>query len=230
MIKVLVLTFAIILCTQNVAQTLSGVEGIFLSPSAYTKPDGEIVVGVSTINKNSVNLYGNMSNLFSAFFSLTYLPGLELSLRLSKLTEYKGNTQTADRSINIKYNLLNESEFFPSLLLGIHNITRIVESGNHFNATYFVVGKRFLITEIINLEINLGYGLEIHKIGDYEFQGVFGSGSLSLKYRIGLFAEYLNEYPNYGIKANLLGPLSFSIGFVKSKYFSAMLSLSHNLN
>lgn len=120
--------------------------GLIQTPSGRVAPEGEFSIGTS-IN-NSYRFY---------YTSLQLFPWLETTLRYAQIPDrlysqdpsFSGNNILADKSIDVKFRLFEESRWLPEIALGIRDIG----GTGLFDGEYIAASKR-----IKNVDFNLGIG------------------------------------------------------------------------
>lgn len=201
--------FCLVLCgcvlshAMTPGQTLGGVPGFIRAPSAEMLRDGAFCFGASYIPKEILNYTEHRRNAVTAFASLTFLPFLELDLRLTRQLDLpKGATHTVDRSPVLRIRLHRETKTLPALVLGFHDLFSTIQEGTarHFAATYLVVGKR-LTLGTWGLYPSLGYSHPLYANRQSEIEGWFGG--IRLEWRqlphFSLAADWVNQRGSFGI-------------------------------
>ncbi|MDZ7316149.1 MAG: YjbH domain-containing protein [candidate division KSB1 bacterium] len=184
-------------------QTLGGVPGFIRAPTAEMLRDGTFCFGASYIPKEILNYTEHRRNAVTVFASLTFLPFLELDLRLTRQLDLpKEATHTVDRSPVLRIRLQRETKKLPALVLGFHDLFSTIEEGTarHFAATYLVVGKR-LTCGTWGLYPSLGYSHPLYANQQSEIEGWFGGVRLEWRRLPGfsLSADWVNQRGSFGI-------------------------------
>ncbi|MDZ7369749.1 MAG: YjbH domain-containing protein [candidate division KSB1 bacterium] len=184
-------------------QTLGGVPGFICAPTAEMLRDGTLCLGASYIPKKILNYTEHRRNAVTAFVSLTFLPFLELDLRLTRQLDLpKGVSHTVDRSPVLRIRLHRETKTLPALVLGFHDLFSTIEEGTarHFAATYLVIGKR-LTLGTWDVYPSLGYSHPLYANRQSEIEGWFGG--IRLEWRqlphLSLAADWVNQRGSFGI-------------------------------
>ena len=220
------------------AQSLNGLSGNYNIPIADVPNDRSISLGLNYIARQGLNYGGHKYDLVNYFFTLAYLPNLELSFRINALQNVGGN-YTWDRMFSFKYRFLKENDLFPSIAIGLHNpySTGAVEDvSHHFNSTYIVATKTIKgIPFIQGIKITAGYGDDFIRSDDYQYIGFFGGISAQINFDAAGkgYMEYMLEHDaerfNTGIRLKLFNHISLLGGFLGFKYPCGGASVSFSL-
>lgn len=256
-IKVLLISsvFSLIASNQSYASsTYYGDSGYFSTPSAEYIGDRYINIGYGYLPKDrSYVITSNQNNIYS--IGMGFFPKVEVGINFNQvITGYPDvdnpylKDSAFDRSIFIKFQALEETDFIPALSIGGRDLfsnTAINYRGNYVTANqqtfYGVVGKTFY-----DFKFNLGYayspaqpiGTAVapnstgQKIVDNSFKlnGVFGAiRSPKLFSLISGIIEYDSKYFNYGVEIGDLYGLSAKIAMIDIKYPTAKLNWNHKL-
>ena len=124
---------------------LFGMTGLIDLPSADMQPDGQFTATAGYFA-------GYLRNTVSAQF----LPGLEVAFRYSILEDLSVNTDLFDRSFDAKVRLLQESDVWPAVAIGLQDFL----GTGVFSSEYIVATK----------------GLETEDYGNFRFTAGFGWG------------------------------------------------------
>lgn len=153
-----------------------GGTGLMEIPTARVLDDGELRLGFS--HAYPYNWYGLAMGIF---------PGLEASGRVTELRNVEGEffDNRKDRSLDFKYQLLEESRGLPAVAIGVMDFfgTRF------YPAEYVALNRQFF-----PLDMTLGFGHNRLKgpveIPLLESVGLFGGLELALHEKLHLIAEY----------------------------------------
>lgn len=216
------------------AQSIVGMSGDYIIPTANLTKDGELNAGVSFFNRKYFE-YREFSGKEDAVFyylNLGYLPFLELGLRITSLAQHPRLVGgVGDRMVNIKIRLFKENEIIPNIVVGLHDILGVLhrDSSTHFNSLFLVLTKnldKFLFEKV---SFTLGFGSSMLKARGHQFVGIFGGVSV----KIFSFLEFLSEYDakrfNLGIKIKFFNRLTFIGGVQNFEAFSGGLILENCL-
>lgn len=205
--------------------------GLISIPTAEINSDNTFNIGTSFINRNITDYANGARDIINVYTNITYLPFLELGIRITRQLNYSGNSHVMDRMFSFRFKVLNESEFLPSLAVGANNPYSTLESANHFNSSYIAVTKNISFSNIINkLSFTLGYGSDFIKAADYQFIGIFGGINLTLfEESINVLLEYDAERFNVGFRLNLFNHIKLLAGLMDMKHFSGGAAVSFRL-
>jgi hypothetical protein len=112
--------------------------GLIETRNARFRPDGALEAGVS---------YRRQRTFW--FLNFQALPFLETTFRFAQLLAPDGNESTTDRAFDVKLRLLEETEFLPSIAIGLQDF---VGTGK-FSGEYIVGSKRWG-----DFDFSLGFG------------------------------------------------------------------------
>jgi hypothetical protein len=224
-----IIIFMIFAFKFSAGQSLPGTTGYYNIPSANFYEDKTMLIGCNYLNKEYLE-WNNFRQPGLAFYTtINYLPFVELSIRFSrKIDRTPEQTSVGDRMASIRVRPIEESENFPSVVIGVHSFFTTLSSGlaSHFNSTYVVLSKNFEFDHCMhNLGITVGYGSDILKARNYQFIGFFGGISITpknLRY-LELMLEYDADKFNYGVRVIIKEHIVLLAGFEGMHYFSGGL-------
>jgi len=128
---------------QDLSYNLYGVPGLIDTPNARSAPDAEIA---ATLGGFSLQQRGS--------FSFQLLPGLSGTFRYTGISEElgPGTDGTFDRSFDLRYKLVNETDVLPDIAIGLQDF---LGTGD-LSAEYIVATKT--ITPQLDVTAGLGWG------------------------------------------------------------------------
>ncbi|MFX0134433.1 MAG: YjbH domain-containing protein [Candidatus Hodarchaeota archaeon] len=216
--------------TSYKAQNLAGITGLYYIPTARVNSDGQFDFGASYFAKKAID-YSNINrNVYVIYSKIGYLSFLEVAVRLTAVYDSYEPNHSADRMISFKIRLLNENYYLPVVSVGMQSLFATDNEARLFNSTYIVLTKSFQTNTIIkNVELTLGYGIDIIKSRDYDYIGLFGGISLSPWNWSEIMLEFDAERWNGGVRVTLLEHIKVLAGLIEYKYFSGGVSVSWNL-
>lgn len=197
---------------DGIAQSLTGTTGLVTIPTAEMPKDGEISFGLNWSNRKS---FLNSTKNYSGFISLGYLPFIEISGRLTRCLNLPKEMGIGDRMASIRLRPFIENAFFPSVVLGVHDLV----GTRTFHASYLAISKSFCPSGI-GMNIHLGYGVDWIEADRHQFVGLFGGISLSPKEFITLMLEYDAEKFNCGVRLFILNHLELLVALLDFDTFS----------
>lgn len=228
---VLMALFCIVLNAINAQQDFRnyaapsqlGMTGLIYTPSAYLPKWGMVDFGFTHYHKNAAYTFGANEYAERSFLSsITFLPFMELSLKLTKpyTTPVDDNYGLGDRSISIRAQLMKERKHLPAILIGIQDA---FGESSFFSTNYLVFTKKYSLKQF-EVVANLGYGHAFKETrGDY-LQGAFGGVQAHWK-AVNFLAEYDTEQLNIGLGYQFKKMLFLKAALVDGRYFSGSLSL-----
>ena len=124
-----------------------GMTGLIYTPSAYLPKWGMLDFGFTHYHKNAAFTKGANENAERSFLSsMTFLPFMELSIKLTKpyTTPIDDNYGLGDRSISIRTQLIKERKYLPAVLIGIQDA---FGESSFFSTNYLVFTKRYSLNQ-----------------------------------------------------------------------------------
>lgn len=224
-IRLLVVSFALASFFQfgnSIASSLTGNTGLVTIPTAEMLEDREIRFGLNWLDKKYVPYAAGKRNVIVPYFTTGYLPLLEVSLRLTRLATRhppRSHAGIGDRMASVRLRLYNESGFFPSVVLGVHD----PYGNSFFYSSYLVTSKRFQAAYTA-MSFHLGYGIDRDEAMGNQFVAAFGGVSLSPMRHLALMLEYDSERFNCGALVSLFGRFDVLLALLNLDTFSAGVS------
>ena len=177
----------------STAQTLTATTGLLNIPSADMQADGTFIMGTNYLPEINQPAWGY--NTGNYYFNLTFLPFLEVAYKCTLIkTPSTGRYTQEDRSINLRMQLIKERDYFPSILIGVHDIYTHTTNSQYFGASYIVLTKHIEINTNI-LGITSGYGAKL--LRNNEFVGLFGG--ITFTPAVIKPITFMGEYDSVGI-------------------------------
>lgn len=213
------------LCYQyNYTQSLTGITGLLSVPTADLLKDREISFGASYLNKKYLPASFSNDDGLAYYVTVGFLPFVELSIRFTK--RLAPQDALGDRMFSFRIRLIDEKEFTPSILIGVHDPFHSTEERtNRFTATYLVITKNIVLGRILsNLKLSSGYGTDLINSRSYQFIGFFGGLSLEVFHFLELISEYDTQIFNTGVKLNLFNHLTITAAYMDLNYFSGAIN------
>lgn len=181
------------------AQPTAGTGGLLNSPTAVIPEDGMVTAGANYLpDILTPQPYFNYDT-YNYYIGMVFLPFFELGLRMTLLKEpgeVKFNNQ--DRSLAMRFRILKEKKYLPSIVIGGNDFYTTSQSGNqYFKSVYIAGSKTFNLGESM-ARVSLGClsdftndNMEYSPFGGLSFSPAF------LK-SLSLMAEYDSRYINAG--------------------------------
>jgi len=219
--------------TSFFAQSLTGLSGYFKIPSAYISEDAQLSIGGSIFNRKYQQYSDYQKDDAAAYILLGYLPGVELSLRITRAIGSYTPSSNFDRMFSGKLLIIDEGEFIPAFSFGLQNPISTEESANHFNSTYFVISKLFQLSSIVSTSFTVGKGFDWAKAADYEFIGFFGGAEIKISptdiINMSLIFENTGLVSNIALKLIIFKHFMLLAGFEGLDALSIGSAISINL-
>lgn len=218
--KIIQTLFAIVFSIQVNAQSISGVSGLINIPSGYLNNDGSFFVGYSSIPPGVFQPFWGGDNPrgnggYNLYANIVFLPRVELSFRYSFESNIKPNKYSnyfPDRSSAIRFLLKRESPSVPSLVLGLHDVSRIFDNSERemFSNIYIASSKE--INFITNSKVTIGYGFDTKQFKSRQYKGLFGGIEFGLNNLVNFDIisqprfklEYDSQFLNTGVEFLIL--------------------------
>jgi hypothetical protein len=213
-----------------VAQSLTGTSGLVTIPSAELPKDGEVIFGLNAGNKKyNVRNPGKFHH-YSYYATIGYLPFLEVSLRLTRHTNFSwsfGDEGLGDRMASVRLRVMKEKKYTPSLVLGVHDVFSAFEKTKvvYFNALYIVGSKTIKpMNSPFRFGLHMGYGTDRMKAKHHEFVGLFGGLSIGYKDFLSFMVEQDTEKFNGGVRLDLFRHVQILAALLNFDSFSGGVS------
>ncbi|MEL6926034.1 MAG: YjbH domain-containing protein, partial [Bacteroidota bacterium] len=149
------------------------------------------------------------------YINLGFLPFAEINVRLTRPYGDNSDDQElgiGDRSYNVRFRILKESEKWPAIAIGFHDL---FNASSYFNTNYLVLSKQFSWRKL-TIGTSLGYGYIFGEPFGAYLDGIFGSASVQWK-NVEALLEYDAEYINFGARAYFFEHLQVQIGLMNFK-------------
>lgn len=187
------------------AQSLLGYQGVIKVPSAFTTPDGRIVLGYGQV-PGSTSLFKRLGSNVNHqkneiyFVNIGFLPFIEIS---GGIVRYDFHTMgVGDRTFAIRCLLLKESKYYPQLTIGVHDpfSAYATRMSQNLTTSYLVTSKTMQLFKYSQLYLHLGYSNDLFEADQYLLLGWFYATELRIYDYVTFLAEYDTEMYNYGIR------------------------------
>lgn len=222
------------------AQSLTGTNGLFKTPSAYIANDGQSYIGASFYPKGYYE-YLNRGFRYTGmptFITLSMYDRVEIMFRYTHQLGHEVNPQTQyfpDRMFTLRYNALKEGKNHPAITIGLHDVSEALGGTSAtpwFLSTYLVASKT-LYTNLVSISPSIGYAYDVFgSARPMIFDGVFAGFELTpnaLPY-ITAVAEYDSSNFNVALKTTVLGHLHFAVGLLDMQALSGFFTYRFNLS
>lgn len=208
------------------AQSLIGTSGLVTIPTARMQRDGDLSFGFSYFDKKYQDYSKRDYNVAAIYSTFTFLPFLEISVRLNRMIDYPGQYYTVDRVPSVRLRLLNEKKYLPAVVFGMQDFATAFGGVQaiHFNATYLVLSKKVSV-----VDLHLGYSSKIMTAAIYQFDGFFYGMSWSPFKSVSLFAEYDSRRINAGFQAQILKHFALNLAVLNFDSYAAGISCKIHL-
>jgi hypothetical protein len=202
------------------AQYSMGVSGLMSVPSADMQADGMFMCGLNYLPLDMLPHGAGWKDWGSInyYLNITFLPFLEVAYRCTILdvhTENSDNTWQQDRSVSLRFRVLKEKHWWPSLLVGSNdafttgqlNPLQTVGGNRFFSSVYAVATKHI---RLAGHDVGFTVGGLVPMRRNAAQDGVFGGVSYAPACfkTLTLMAEYDTNGINAGAAIRLCGHLS----------------------
>lgn len=200
LISARIIIFILLLATKNIiAQSSVGTSGLLNIPNGEIFADKTFSAG---INYLPLGISGDIFtyNTGNYFFTLVFLPNLEVTYRMTLLKENSKIFNEQDRSFGFKFRIIKERKYTPSLVIGMSDIYTSSERGanRYFTSSYIVSDKNFE-TGLLKHRITFGYGFSAELI--YRLTGFWGG--YTLEHKLLPRFSFTNEYDTKNVNTAL---------------------------
>jgi len=232
-----ILTFLFVVCSGSYifsqSSSLIGPQGLILTPTAHTMPDGQIKFGYSKLNAPDIFIkWGDETTQNHLFYStLVFIPQLEFSGLLTFAPGTSGNDGSdtyKDLAVFAQYHILKETAKRPGITLGLWDF----HSYSYYNALFAVFTKKITNSHHYKIYSHMGYGvdwIDTHW-GDVSVEdrsafvphhlvGVFGGIELKYQEIATLMLEYDTSKFNAGIRFFLFDTIDLNVTAMGFKTF-----------
>lgn len=184
--------------------SLSGTTGLVETPTARIISDGRVAFGLGYTDKYYA-LFSPGDAQLVYYVTVGYLPFLEVGLRITTFPEdirsgilgwYK------DRMANVKWLILDEGPYMPSILLGGQDI---YGDNMRYNALYAVMSKSVRLPRLGTTDVHLGYASDLMKAQRHTMIGVFGGVEIEFHKYLTVMVEYDTRKYSAGLRIMLWG-------------------------
>ena len=213
------------------AQSTTGTRGLVKAPTARMFEDGTISLGAAFIPPGyhkrtfgewkgyivpnaGLNTFVTV-NLFP-FMEVMFRYSHELNLPVTPITQY-----FPDRMFTARFKLLNETEKWPAVVLGMQDVVAFFAkdaagggTAPNFASSYLVATKNFEYKGF-SIDASLGYGSDLGDIPAKEFRGLFGGVEITTPYLkdTQLLLDYDATYINIGVQKQFFKKLHTMVSY-----------------
>jgi hypothetical protein len=213
------------------AQSTTGTRGLIKAPTARLFEDGTLSLGAAFIPPGyHKRTYGNLKgqivpnaglntfitvNLFP-FMEVMFRYSHELNLPVTPITKY-----FPDRMFTARFKLLNETEKWPAVVLGMQDVVAFFDTNAagggtipNYSSSYLVATKNFEYKGF-NIDATLGYGSDLGDIPAKEFKGLFGGVEITTPYAedAQILLDYDATYINIGVQKQFFKKLHTMVSY-----------------
>ena len=231
--KPLTLLVACLLFATSIsnAQSTTGTRGLVKAPTARMFEDGTLALGAAfippgyhkrTFGSKKGDVVPNAG--LNTFVTVNLFPFMEIMFRYThehnlKVLPY--SIYFPDRMFTARFKLLNETNKWPSLVLGLQDVVAFFDTeaaaggeAPNFASTYLVVSKKFKYNGY-SLDASVGYGSDIGDIPAKEFRGLFGGVEITTPYLedTQLLLDYDATYINIGVQKQFFKRLHTMVSY-----------------
>ena len=219
---------------------ISGTSSLINTPVAKVLDNRNIIVGIGYLNKNVTYLGNKQFNNFPFYVSIGYLPRRECSFGVVMapgFESYDGTSTYKDAVISLQYLLFKESNWMPSVSIGIRDIYSFIL----LNTSYLVCSKTIFKQHKTSIQIHTGYGSDImdeHQgvpLSDKKYPvghtiiGFFGGFNINMGGWFSYITEYDSDILNTGFKLRLNNYIQLELNLMEMKYPSGGMQINFKL-
>ena len=213
------------------AQSTTGTRGLVKAPTARMFEDGTLSLGAAlippgyykrTFGTKKGDIVPNAG--FNTFVTVNLFPFMEvmfrysheLNLPVTPITQY-----FPDRMFTARFKLLNETEKWPAVVLGMQDVVAFFAKDAagggttpNFASSYLVATKNFQYKGF-SIDASLGYGSDLGDIPAKEFRGLFGGVEITTPYLedTQLLLDYDATYINIGVQKQFFKKLHTMVSY-----------------
>ena len=175
--------------------SLEGNSGLIRIPTADVMSDGELLAGISYMDKEHSRVVSAKTDAMPLFFGVGLLPNLELVGKVTVFHDVKAFDwgYNTDRSFNAHYRVWPQKENRPAVAVGAQDVT-FATTSSYLGKSQYVVGT----WAAERYRIHLGWGRE-------RLSGPFGGLEYALRcdHRLQAMMDYDTEFVNAGLRGFL---------------------------
>ena len=210
------------------AQSTTGTRGLVKAPTARMFEDGTLSIGAAfippgyqkrTFGEKKGDIVPNAglntfvtANIFP-FMEVMFRYSHELNLPVTPITQY-----FPDRMFTARFKLLNETEKWPAIVLGLQDVTGALgfdqSVAPNFTSSYLVATKKFNYRGF-SFDTSVGYGDGLRNLPAKEFVGIFGGVEITTPYLedAQLLLDYDATYINIGVQKQFFKKLHTMVSY-----------------
>lgn len=223
------------------AVSLAGTSGLINIPTASVLKDGGIVFGTGYVEGNYTHVDDVSYPMTPLWIALGYLPGLELSARLTIINgappQDAGLGDYKDGMASVQFRLKKEGQYLPAVVIGARDVYGFAL----FNALYGVISKGFSLPYLQACRGHLGIGVDWmkgrHGVVDggrnipirHDFVGLFGGIEARITDHLIAMAEYDTKKVNAGVRLRFLSHINVDLALMGMRDFGGGVSFSFSL-
>lgn len=208
------------------APSFEGLTGLIRTPTADVTPDGCYSVGYGWLPTDATSgLHEGVSRSNPAYATVGFLPGLEMSFRLTFYPDarpwfdshYADWPYDLDRAFSAQYRVFEQRAARPALAVGSQDIAFGDDSSKVGRASYAVLSRSW---DDVRLHLGAGSG---------RFDGLFGGLEARLSDDVRLLAEHDAQRVNVGLRLRCRPGLTVDGAWLDGKDFGAAISYQGRL-
>lgn len=208
------------------AQQIIGASGLLRSPSADMYPDGTAIIGGNYLNQEVLPATFNY-NSGNYFIGVTFLPFMEIEY-ICTIMKLKDGHINQDRSLSVKFRLLTEKKWYPSIALGgndVYSFGDAKKNANNYFSNFYIALTKHLYIKKEEIGFHIAYRNFLRP--DNALRNGLTGG---ITYRphfytpLQFIAEYASRQINIGADILLFKHISLLAMLQNGKYFSGGIS------
>ena len=223
----------LLLSISSYSQSTTGTRGLVKAPTARMFEDGTLALGAAFIPPGYHKRTGGaglpkgtiVPNAgLNTFVTVNLLPFMEVMFRYSHefnlpvtpITKY-----FPDRMFTARFKLLNETEKWPALVLGLQDVVGFFDrqasntQAKPNYSSFYLVGSKKLELKQFTIDASLGFGTRIEEFYAREFKGLFGGVEISTSYlkNTQLLVDYDATYINIGVQRHFFNRIQTMVSY-----------------
>ena len=112
----LILFFCSLAC-NSFSQPVAGTTGLLNSPSADMQADGVFSAGANYLPDAITPEPTFNYNTFNYYVSMTFLPFMEISFRMTLIRDPGNNIRNQDRSVALRFRVIKETKYLQEVMI-----------------------------------------------------------------------------------------------------------------
>ncbi len=210
------------------SQSTMGMSGLLNSPNAVISNEGMVKIGGNFLHERLTPDYWDYDT-FNYFLNITFFPFVEIAITNTALDLYdEGKFTNVDRSVCVKFKLLNEGKYYPAVAIGSNDvITSNTDnlfdpgSGNKYFGTHYIAISKHLNLSVAKIGLHAAFNMLSSTKQKINFP-LSGGISISPSFckNLNMIAEYDTRNFNFGGNITIFRHLFIQVLVQDLKYLS----------